>query len=622
MGKLKRGRRGQGARHNPVARRNGGTNTTKDENTRQNKIVPLIARLTLTSPNDRSMALSTITVLAEDSRMRRMLLKERLVASVLQLLDDSNDEIVVEAFGLLRNLTIEEGHEVAKFLWRNKIWDAVEKGLDKLEGSLQFLEDNKTLEKKRAYLLYDFTENLLSLVVAIASCSEELYLNVYSRIEKVVRLVVELLNWNMPKLRTTVKLFNSLLDFVYEFASDSEDFIGNLNAYPAFSLPDLAAAVATPAHEKNTLGKVYVLGIQFHFMEVGNGEKKFGEILKNVFQIVTAVDIEQVAVHLQHSAVPKPDQTEKPQDIDVAFGGDSPEKIQAKSDLQAIEVAIDLFTTICEYLAMSESDLAPVHLFGDWVSIILELAYPACLHLLEFDLGYSGCLQLTLKVLIALNNMCWLFLSCDSIPTMFYEKIPHLWTTLEKVAQHDSLESLRLCLNVFWALSKMVGPEIKDKISAESVSALLAKCTEVTALLLPDVQLASLEFILAAVGFLGTVAQVIGSVDATRDISEFLLGQIGFFVQEETFRKEPAAVEIVVESLNAVYDVFGDAEYDYDYPVFVEGNYLGRLAELEPRVKALYKQIDKNKHGELKVKTEEAWTNLGRFIEYKNGERA
>lgn len=638
MGKLKKGRRNQRGRHNPVARKNGGLGglDAKDENTRQSKIVPLISKLASSAPNDRSMALSAITVLAEDPRMRRMLLKERLVATVMeQCLNDSNDEIVVEAFGLLRNLTIEEGHEVAKFLWRANIWAAIDSGLQKIQDSFEFMNgENKKLEKKRAYLLYDFTENLLSLVVAIASCSDELYEQIYSKIEKVVKLVVDLLNWNIPKLRTTTKLFNALLDFIYEFASDSADFINDLAQLSTFSLSDLLEAITTQPHEKNVLGKVYVQGIQFHFYEVkqnSNTEKEVfcAKILKDIFGAITDVNIENINNQLattDNAKVPvtKNNNSEKPQDIDVAFGGDSPEKTQAKSDLQAIDVSIDLFTTICEYLAINETNfLALVHLSEEIINVLLNVAYPACLHLLAFDQEHGETLQLSLKILIAFNNLCWLFLSSETIPVTWFERIPELWELLEKVSQTDNLEYLRLCLSVFWALSKSVGPEIRSKISADSVKALLSKCAQLLSQLHEsNDQLVSLEFILSAAGFLGTIAQVIGDSEITKEISEFLLSQIAHFIQEQYNSKEPKAIEIALESLNLIYDIFGDAEFEYDYPVFVQGNYITRLAELEPQVKACYKKIDKNKNSELKLKAEEVWTNLNRFIDYKKSERS
>lgn len=632
MGKLKKGRRNQRGRPNPVARKNGAAATkqdTKDETTRQNKILPLVAKLSSLAPNDRSIALSAISVLIEDPKMRRMLLKEKLVATVLEhTLNDADDEIVVESFGLLRNLTIEEGHEVAKFLWRSNIWAAIETGLTKIESSFEFLNnDPQKLEKKRALLLYDFTENLLSLVVLIASCSEELYGNIYQNIDRILKLVVDLLNWNIPKLRTTRKMFNALLDFVYEFASDSAEFIGKLAQFPTFSLSLLEEAVQLPTHESNLLGKVYVEGIKFHIHEVLSKTDKEAvsvAIVKSIFGSITSIDLKTIKNNLAASdnanepLQKQPEEGEQQKDIDVPFGGDSPEKTQARSDLEAIDVTVDLFTTICEYLAISETGAQePVHLNDDTVACLLELAYPSCLHLLSFD-QETEVLQLTQKLLVALNNMCWLFLLADVVPVAWYTRIPELWDAIEKVSQKDDLENQRMCLSVLWAICKTVGPEIREKVTIQMVQGLLLKCNQLQSERVDT----SLEFILSAVGFLGSVAQVIGNTAITKEISEFLLAQSAYFLQEGNHGKDPRAMEIAMECLNLTYDIFGDAEFDYDYAIFVEGNYIARLAELEPSVRACYKLIDKKRNVELKMRAEEVWTNLGRFIEYKRSERS
>lgn len=635
MGKLKKGRRTHKGRLNPLAKKDSNLSKqdVKDETIRQNKIVPLISKLSSSAPNDRSIALSAITVLVEDEKMRKMLLKEKLVATVMeQTLHDSNDELVVDSFGLLRNLVIEEGHDVAKFIWRSNIWAAIDAGLTKIEQSFTYLtSETKKLDKKRTYMLFDFIENILSLVVLIASCSDELYTNIYSHIDRIASLVVQLLNWNLSNPQTT-KLFNSLLDFIYEFASYSADFITSLSGYESFSLPNLIEAMQLPVHEKNKLGQVYVQGISFHFLEVNGGvsnkESSCGEILTKVFNNIKDIDLEQVCSQLSgtdnaNEPIQKPQPDEKPQDIDVPFGGSSPEKMAAQAELQACEIAIDLFTSICEFLAVNEEGLQEqVSLSNDMVQFLLTVAYPTCLHLLIFDQNHGHLLHLTPKLLEALNNLCWLFLSNETLPAEWFHKVPELWLAVESASSVDNLEYQKLSLGILWALCKSVGPEIRGKVTLDNVKSLLTKCTTLTSSL-SEAQdpVESLEFILSAVGFLGSVAQVIENVEATREIGDFLLNEIGHFVQPKNNLKEPKAIEIPVESLNLIYDIFGDAEYSYDLPVFVEGEYLRKLSELEPGVKACYKQIDKGRNPELKIRAEEAWTNLGRFVDYKRSER-
>lgn len=639
MGKLKKGRKSNRGRFNPTARKDGSTiskQDAKDETLRQTKILPLIAKLSSSASNDRSVALSAITVLVEDARMRRILLKEKLVPTVMeQTLNDVNDELVVESFGLLRNLTIEEGYDVAKYLWRSNIWAPIEKGLVKIENSLQYMKsDTKAMDKKIAYMLFEFIENILSLTVLIASCSDDLYDSIYAKVGRITGLVIDLLNWNVEKLKTT-KLFNALLDFVYEFASDSADFVKSLAATPEFSLPAIAEALSQNAHESNNLGKLYLQGIQFHFLEI-NGDPSHTkdaacvQILTSILNTITNIDIEQVAKNLSatdNAAEPiqKTELDEKPKDIDVAFGGEAPEKTMARADLQAIEIAIDLITSICEYLAINEADFKdPVDMSDDLINLLLNTVFPSCMHLLVFDKDHSQVLQLSTKLLVCLNNLCWLFLSNASIPVEWFSKLPSLWQICEHTTRSPDREVQKLSLSILWAISKSVGPEIRDKVSLAEVAGLLDECNTIITNISAETESVSidLDFLLSAVGFLGTIAQVIGSVDITRQISDFLLNLIGHFSDSNNNLKQSKAQEIPIECINLIYDIFGDCNYDYDEPVFVQGNYLENLRNVEPKVKSLYKQIDKNRNGALKARAEEAWINLGRFIDYKVSERS
>lgn len=619
MGKLKKGRRNQRGRHNPLARKLAPDGVSKQETARHAKIAPLVAKLLASAPNDRLVALSAITVLAEDPSMRQTLLRERVIAAVMEhTLVDANEELVVDSLGLLRNLTIDEGYEVAKHLWRSGIWTHITSGLEKINSSMSFLALSLGLaEKKTVLMLFDYIENLLSLVVLIASCSSDLYDSIYQNIDPLMQLVVEVLAWNLEKSRSP-KLLHALLDFLYEFASDSAEFVQALAAHPNFNLQSL---VSSPLVQSSTLATIYAQGISFHFLEVtsaGEATEEIQVLLKNVFDTVTKIDIAAVETALKSPAKatepvlnPKSDtenslqENEKPKDIDTPLGGESPQTTKARADLQAIDISIDLLASICEHFAVSseQPEVSP-----ELLAYLLDTALPACLHLLAANL------QLTSKVLAALNNMCWLFLLSSSIPVLLYEKIPTLWLAVETVLDKD-WEARRSCLSILWALSKCLGPEVRSRVTDESVASTLSTCQEIVEKDDTD----AFDFLLSAVGFLGTIAQNGGNVEATRQIGNFI------FLLAEHYTKPThsgKALEIPVECLNMIYDIFGDAEYDYDLPVFVEGNMLQRLREMEPAVKAYYKRIDKKKNPDLKLRAEEVWKNLGRFIDYKANERA
>ncbi|KAK6508171.1 hypothetical protein TWF506_010272 [Arthrobotrys conoides] len=87
---------------------------------------------------------------------------------------------------------------------------------------------------------------------------------------------------------------------------------------------------------------------------------------------------------------------------------------------------------------------------------------------------------------------------------------------------------------------------------------------------------------------------------------------------------EPAdlpAPEVIIECLNAVYDVYDDMDNDYDEEVFVKLGFLKYLKSFVGRLRAMAKKIDRRTLFELRESADEALINLNEFIKYKTGER-
>lgn len=610
MGKLKKGRRN--ARVNPLrSSKPEAKQEAKDEATRTSKVVPLMEKLRSTVPNDKAMGLSAITLLTEDPRLRRLFLKEKLIANVMEYcLNDLNDELVVEAYGLLRNLGIEEGYEVLKHYWRSNIWTSIELALTKIETSFKYLSEKPGKEDKvKLALLYDFTDNVLSLITTLASGSDDLFDSVFAKIDGVLKLVVDLLAWNTPVLRVSPKLFTSLLDFLFEFSSESADFIAKLAASP-FDLDQLAKS---PVVASNRVAKVLFEGIRLHLLDAsGQAAGECPAILANIFSAITSINLDELKAQFIVDNAKQPIQKEddKPKDIDQQITGDSPEKIQAKQDLQAIESAVDITTVIWELVATSE----PPAVSDELLSIVFSTVFPALVQLTKLDQDSHGLLAISEKLLVAFNNLAWLFLSTPSIPVQWFDASLTLWDIASHLALKDNLEIQKNSLSVLWAITKAIGPEARNRVNPEWIVLLVNRCTEL--LSRADDALA-VEFILAAVGFLGSVAPIVQHTPTTKLISDFLLKSAVHF----SLTPSASTAEIPVECVNLIFDIFGDL-YDYDEEIFVRGNYIEALTQLEPQIKALYKQLDRKKNPDLKLRAEESWSNLGRFISYKQSERS
>ncbi|EGV66338.1 hypothetical protein PSN45_003054 [Yamadazyma tenuis] len=641
MGKLKKGRRNQRARHNPIGKKgqNGvsdGGEAKKDETTRNNRILPLIEKLSSSSTNDRSMALGAITVLCEDNRMRKLLLKEKLVQIIMeQCLNDNSDEVVVEAFGLLRNIGIDEGYDILKYYWRSNIWITIENSLKKVQESFKYLQQppskeltkkQKEDEKSKQQLLFDFTEHLLSLVVVIASGSDDLYDMVFEKLEPVLNLAIDLINFNISSNKLSIKLFNTLLDFIYEFCSESNEFIQKL-ATSNFSLESVNTFVHSESQKSNNLGKAYVGGITFHINEVmkmnSSKNQVCHKILSSLFNNLTTIDLEQLKSDLNSK-----DNANEPlyasapeitQDIDQQIAGSSAEKDLAKANLQNIEIVLDLTTSVFEYLAINENFEEPPELSPELIELIFKVIVPSIIELIKFNQANENILSLSDKLIVCLNNLAWLLLSSESLPVEWFNVSSAIWDLTIEVSQTDDELLQKDCLNLLWAITKALGPEIKSKIDPQMINQLIQKCNDyisdwTSGNFNPD----HLEYYLAIIGFSGSVAIIIDNTTVTYQISEFLLRTIEVFISVHNL---PAAVELVLESLNLIFEIFGDKSYAYDNEIYVQKQYNQRLRQYELPAKEMYKKIDKHKYAELKIKGEETFINIGRFIQYKESEQ-
>ncbi|KAJ3089618.1 hypothetical protein HK100_007701 [Physocladia obscura] len=95
--------------------------------------------------------------------------------------------------------------------------------------------------------------------------------------------------------------------------------------------------------------------------------------------------------------------------------------------------------------------------------------------------------------------------------------------------------------------------------------------------------------------------------------------KIGLFLLQ-TASSSSTKLESVSEALNAIYDVYGDTDYEYDAPVFVGGGFLVVLKEFLPKFRARVKACDKRKFRVVRERADEALLNLSAFISYKEHE--
>jgi hypothetical protein len=601
MGKLKKRSRSSNHRANPVAQNKRVKEDKQNETLRTNKVLPLITNLSASAPNDRSMALGSISVLAEDPTFRKLLLKEKLLQILMeQSLKDSNDEIIVESFGLLRNLVIEEGYDVAIYLWRQNIWKEIESNLEKAKVSFDGLVkgDGKNGKVETA-LLFDYLENLISLIVGLGDSADLLFEQIFEKIDPIVGFLKKILeyavDYEKKTLRTSINLFNAVLDLIYNFSTQSLDFTQSLISQWEFNFEVLDQFVKdTP--RCNELSRVYMKGIMLQLLDLNTTVNKDSSLLHSLEQIVFI--IKDIDIDANRAVLLKEVDNANVENLNI----DSKKRVESRSKFQSIELSVELITAAIEYAAF-EGGSEEGNITKEFENL-LEFLTGTILEALLSLLSYSEFRQ---SALTALNNLSWLFVKIGAnIEVSISSKI---WQSVLKLKDVEIEEKVHI-FGVLWALATSnAGSEIQiDEPFINEVISDFQKTVDDPEV---DSELKD-EYLTRLVGFLGTIAKRQGSIERNLKISKF-------FIQQLDSLPKLSSV-LAIEILDMFYEIYGDSEFDYDGPVFVNEGYLSTLEELTPAVKTAVKLIDKNKNPGLKLKAEEVFNNLGRFIQYKRSE--
>jgi hypothetical protein len=114
------------------------------------------------------------------------------------------------------------------------------------------------------------------------------------------------------------------------------------------------------------------------------------------------------------------------------------------------------------------------------------------------------------------------------------------------------------------------------------------------------------------IGVLGGLARSPCPVALNQEIGTFLLTILA------SLPNTPATD--AVEALDQLFDIYADADYEYDATVFRGDGFLKHLEEVVPKAKKMAKSVDKRKFPDLREAADDAVTNLGRFIKYKRDE--
>lgn len=564
------------------------------------KIQPLLEKIESGSPNDKCMALNGITMMCDQSpEIREAVLKSGLIEKVMtRLIHDDNNDIVVDSYGLLRNLMIDEGYGLCMHLWRSDLWTSLQDSFNKAKESFGHLKEEKSSVRKE--LLVNYIDNLLGCTDSLSTETELLDDSILPKLQEdgVLDMVFELVASGPAPLQ------RAALEFIYDLATVSYKFVELIAGNEQY-MAKLNSALDDPNMAR--LAKSYLLGILLQVMEFNgdvDDDVKLQQLLTRLTQVYKEIDVQKT---IQKLSAPYKEMSDlEKQQLDTA-----------QADFHTIELLLDLFTSAIEIVgSSSKASAKSAGFFNEEVQkILVEL----------FEAGVTSH-----KLLNCLNNLLLLNDSLelqDDQLSQFAEaaqqkEMQRLVEILDEPVSQANVDEINDILALY-SSSNEPNVQLVDKLiklSEEVSNSIDSNQVDTSSLQ---------ELNKFVIPYLAQVAKT--NEEATAQIVKFIVDEklIKYLNSYQTFKTAQMAhkklgfliEETLYSVINALFEVFDD-DYSYNREIFHEQGLLSLLEEKTPELKRIYKAIDKNVEPELKARIEETVNNLDRFIEYKRSEIA
>ncbi|KAF9184682.1 hypothetical protein BGZ51_006474 [Haplosporangium sp. Z 767] len=696
MGKVKNNKKKQ-QRHNAT-----GMQTSAEVNEEQSlqpipveTILPLINKMSSVDANERAWAAAGASnLLMHDAATRRLMLSKNLVGALVERLTDSEHEVVVEALGALRNLTVVGGEEVISEMYNKNVLTPVMALIPSLGNMIDSMLSgpaSSTTEQEKRKTVWDWAENVISVIWAMCENSEKA-LKVVNK-TNMIPFLMSFMN-NVDKLPP--KVIVAAAQCLYTLTDDNPDcrvvFVKN----PDYVKPFMNILSLNVNAEQELLIKTLACGIVINLRTIiapKTAENDFTDIHSAVLPVLSsALSYDLQKASAEAAAAAEVVNAQK-QDVDLSKPNQpatTEEQTLAliETRLQTLQLSLELIANICtesvegvedeeeewkddmgnddemeadededdtqepeefkkedgldentlremEKLAAASAE-TPMDLSSHpIIHILINTVFPALINLgtptpLSFPaqevptpatvapLITAQLATTHLRAIEALNN--FLLTMADAVPGKWWYRqrrsdAEQCWawlfqqagTVAGKGVQVGSEEKgqemrgavLDAIVGCLWTLARGLDADVP--LSDFHIPALMGAYASTT----------SDSMRVKSIGCLGMIARRQGAVETNKVIGEFLINLL---------KNNPSA-EACVEALNAIYDIYADAEFDYDMPVFVQGNFNQELKGMVKMVKFMVRNIDRRKHRDLRNRADEAALNLVEFVKYKEKER-
>ncbi|KZT08776.1 ARM repeat-containing protein [Laetiporus sulphureus 93-53] len=258
MGKSQKKR--QMRRHNPVRVPDShlpkGLESASASSSKKDAVLPIIQKMESIDAADRKWACVAVSNLIQnDPSTRRLLQGKNIVGALITRLSDSEEEVVIEAAGALRNLCIDGGFDICAEMYNKNILAPLKTFIPKISATLsQFLDSPKTAPENAQRLVYDFADNVITILWCLSETSNKA-LNAINQIP----LVPFLMSFLASRDKLPVSAVTSAAQCLYVLTDENQPVINEVRSNAAYTAC-LSSVVQsdTPAAQANGKSKAEI----------------------------------------------------------------------------------------------------------------------------------------------------------------------------------------------------------------------------------------------------------------------------------------------------------------------------------------------------------------------------
>ncbi|GLB35792.1 putative ARM repeat-containing protein [Lyophyllum shimeji] len=650
-------------RHNPMRVPDShlpkGLASASSTSSKTEAILPILQKMESPDASERKWACVAVSNLIQnDPSTRRLLQGKNIVGALITRLTDSEEEVIVEAAGSLRNLCIDGGYDICAEMYNKNILAPWKTFIPKISNTLsQYLEGSASTPENAQNIVYQFADNVITLLWCLSETSNKA-LNAINEIH----LVPFLMSFLAARHKIPLAPVTAAAHCLYVLTDDNYPAIADVRAdagYISCLLEIARPGEATngkakePSDPRSTTLKVLCAGI-----------------LRNVSPlpppaVASSVDIDRdiVLPLLQPviSCISLPDISKAVMDL-VARQASGPqiEKLSLKhtpksdhksneelelerleANLRTVQLALEILTGACATLPDPENDVPEKGAEnGSEDEDDEDLDVDESDADMKEDTPTAGAPSPSFLPTLVAPLLALIQPTSLSFPPLASPSV-HPPTTSALSAVHIS--ALECLNNLFLSLATSPYPGVSSdneagrKVWDEVWAALAAVGTETgpgqerrqgmwhlavgvlwgvgnvwKGSLIPNEEQVKLLMQLCdatsderirvkCIGTLECLAQHPRSIDGNRLISQYLLS-----ILPSNGSPSRAGTEPLIQAVSAIIDIYSDEGMPYDIN-FRQGGYLGILASGVDEVKKAVRGIDRRKEGgkDLRRRAEE-----------------